>query len=187
MQKIYLPARLGILPPLHHPFTTAIPVQFSVRHLWNSTQKRAELFNASRQSERAEPGVLSVLRVLWEESYLFSLSPHRTLCPPPSLTVMSLEGIARNMPEICVWQLAFDIQSCRASLTKRVTHTHPHTHIHANTHTHAHTDTDTPKEEDIRPVFNLFVIMFAHFLMLPFLYPVRSCLKWGIRNLCTCL
>lgn len=108
--------------------------------------------------------------------------------PHHVLTVVSLEGIARNMPEICVWQLAFDIQSCRASLTKRVTNTHTHTHTYVYTHTpkYKHTPkytlshTHTLKKEDIWPVFNLFVIMFAHFLMLPFLYPVESCLKWGI-------
>lgn len=49
-------------------------------------------------------------------------------------------------------------------------------HSHAPTHTH----TQTHIEEDILRVFNLFVIMFAHFLMLPFRYPTRA-LKWGIH------
>lgn len=125
--------------------------------------------------------------------------------PHPVLTVVSLEGIARNMPEICVWQLAFDIQSCRASLTKRVTNTHTHTPTHthtyvytltqpnANTHpsTYSHTHGHSQKRghsaglqficNNVRPFFNVaFSIPCGEWLEMGYTLFLHECINYNL-------
>lgn len=109
----HTPAHIHAHPPSNSPATTCGTLP----------RKRAELFNASGPG-RPRLGRVGAI------SFTSPLRGVALVHSDASQTVASLEGIARNMPEICVWQLAFDIQSCRASLTKRVTHTHPRTHTH---------------------------------------------------------
>lgn len=137
MHKIYLLAYAENLPPKQEPNfeppTANSPVAIlsaPLVELYENVRRFSTL--AGRTSGR-----LSVLRVLWE-SYLLNFRPVATLCWDSGLGV---RGTARNMPEICVWQLAFDIQSCRALLTKRTTyqHTHPDTHTHTQPDKRTHT------------------------------------------------